>query len=487
MEAPNEPRAGTTGRRDFLAALLSGATALGGQVAAKSRPNILFICTDDQAWWTLHCAGNAEASTPHVDRLRRQGAYFSNAFVAAPVCSPSRATTFSGRYGTEVGITDVLSEKDPNGLPLDTVIWPKVLADAGYYTGLIGKWHVGADDRHYPTHFGFRYFAGFRTGAGTSIDPDVESDFKIKRIPGYTAEILTDLAIRFLRDRRGEPFSLNVHYWEPHMNQRQHTPDGDRTWLPVPDDIWKHFESLNPNIPNPDFPNLDIARVKRMTREYLASVASVDRSVGRLLDALDELGIADNTIVIYTGDNGFNIGHNGIWHKGNGWWITTTNRDANRPNLYDNSIHVPCLIRWPGVTRPGALIRQTVSTVDWYPTILGMTGLQRPAHIALRGHDFTPLLRGRKVPWDNDLYAEYSTRKYGKADLRMYRTPQWKLIRDFLNPGKDELYHLAKDPAETTNLAGSNSGEAGKMRTELESRLLAVMRRIGDPLAAAHA
>jgi len=267
------------------------------------------------------------------------------------------------------------------------------------------------------------------------------------------------------------------------MNQRQHTPDGDRTWLPVPDDIWERFRNLRPAIPNPDFPHLDVPRVKRMTREYLASVASVDRSVGRLLNALDELKIADNTIVIYTGDNGFNIGHNGIWHKGNGWWITTTNRDGNRPNLYDNSIHVPCIVRWPGAGRPGAVIRETVSTVDWYPTILSMTGVPRPGAVTLRGRDFTPLLEGRKVAWNNGLYAEYSTRKYGKADLRMYRTPDWKLIRDFLNRGNDELYHLAKDPAETTNLIGSSDDAVRKVKTELETRLLTAMRRIGEPLA----
>lgn len=267
------------------------------------------------------------------------------------------------------------------------------------------------------------------------------------------------------------------------MNQRQHTPDGDRTWLPVPDEIWAHFRTLEPKIPNPDFPNLDLPRVRRMTVEYLASVASVDRSVGRLLNALDELRLSDNTIVIYTGDNGFNIGHNGIWHKGNGWWILTTNRDGNRPNLYDNSIHVPCVIRWPGVVRPGMVVRETVSTVDWYPTILSMTGVPSPSHVVLRGRDFTRLLRNRKGAWDNDLYAEYSTRRYGKADLRMYRTPDWKLVRDFLNPGKDELYHLANDPAETTNLIDSTGNEVRRIKSELEAKLLAAMRRIGEPLA----
>jgi uncharacterized sulfatase len=474
--------ANAIGRRRFMAGLLGGAAAFAGQISSRRRPNILFICTDDQAYWTLHCAGNANAMTPHVDQLRAQGAYFSNAFVAAPVCSPSRATTLSGRFGTEVGITDVLGDKDP-GLPADTVIWPRVLSDAGYFTGLIGKWHLGAGDQHYPTRFGFRYFAGFRTGAGTSIDPDVECDGKVQRVPGFTAEILTDLAIRFMRERGQEPFSLNVHYWEPHMNQRQHTPDGDRTWLPVPDEIWQHFRTLSPAIPNPDFPHLDVPRVKRMTVEYLASVASVDRSVGRLLASLDELKLAENTVVVYTGDNGFNIGHNGIWHKGNGWWILTTNRDGNRPNLYDNSIHVPCIMRWPGVIRPGTVIPETISTVDWYPTILSMTGVPRPPQSTLRGMDFTPLLRRGKVTWDNDLYAEYSTRKYGNADLRMYRTPHWKLIRDFHNTGKDELYHLAKDPAETTNLIESPGKEIHNIRATLDTKLLATMHQIGDPLA----
>lgn len=471
-------------RREFLATLLSTPLALAAQKGRTRRPNIVFVCTDDQAYWALGCQGNRDARTPNIDRLRREGAYFANSFVAAPVCSPSRATTLSGRYGTEVGITDVISpQQDPDlGLPTETVTWPQVLAEAGYFTGLVGKWHLGTADRHHPTKRGFCYFAGFRSGAGTSIDPDVEIDGKVRRVPGFTCDVLTDLAIQFLRDRRQQPFSLNLHFWEPHANQRQRTPDGDRTWLPVAEEVWRSFRNLDPAIPNPDFPNLDIARVKRMTAEYLASVANMDRNVGRLLNVLDELRLSDNTIVIFTSDNGFNIGHHGIWHKGNGWWILTNNRDGNRPNLYDNSLHVPCIIRWPGVAKPGDSIEQTISTVDWYPTILSMAGVPLP-HVTIRGRDLTPLLRKTRVNWNNDLYAEYSTRRYGKADLRMYRTQDWKLIRDFYNRGKDRLYHFAVDHDETSNLIDAPDSAIKRMRQDLESKLLAMMRRIGDPLA----
>jgi choline-sulfatase len=473
-------------RRDLLRTLLTAPLlSRGGAAAAPRRPNIVFICTDDQAYWSLGCEGNRDAKTPVIDRLRSQGAHVANSFVAAPVCSPSRATTFSGRYGSEVGITDVINPaKDPDlGLPDGMMTWPKVLSDAGYFTGLIGKWHLGTAARHHPTKRGFRYFAGFPSSGETSIDPDVEIDGKVRRIPGFTSEVLTDLAIDFVRAHKSGPFLLNLHFWAPHANQRQSTPDGDRTWLPVQDQVWRSFQNLNPAIPNPDYPHLDIARVRRMTTEYLASVASVDVALKRLLGVLDELNLAGNTVVIFTSDNGFNIGHHGIWHKGNGWWILTTNRDGNRNNLYDNSLHVPCIIRWPGVIKPGSTVRQTVSTVDWYPTILSMAGLTKPASAVLRGRDFTPLLRGESRSWNNDLYAEYSTRRYGKADLRMYRTPEWKLIRDFFNPGSDELYHLATDPAEAANLIGSSDEQIRRIRDELDTKLLKKMREVGDPLA----
>ena len=186
------------------------------------------------------------------------------------------------------------------------------------------------------------------------------------------------------------------------------------------------------------------------------------------------------------------MGHNGIWHKGNGRWILNSTRGldgdderANRPNMYDNSLRVPTAIRWPGVTEPGSRIEQTVSILDWFPTICAMAGVDVPLGTTIRGRDFAPLLRGKRPRWDNDLYGEYSQHHYTKAELRMYRTPEWKLVRDFLRPNKDELYHLASDPAEDLN--SIDAPEFQEIRKKLDARLLARMKELRDPLLKAPA
>jgi uncharacterized sulfatase len=382
-----------------------------------------------------------------------------------------------------LGITDWLNPGNKRitdegylGLDPHLVTWPEVLASHGYYNALIGKWHLGMADRFHPTRTGFDEFIGFRNGGARPQDPVLEVDGENRKFEGLLTDILTDKAIGFLHENRKRRFLLSLHYRAPHS-----------PWLPVADADWAPYADLDPTIPNPDYPDLDIERVKKMTREYLASTSGVDRNLGRLLDALDELELADNTVVIFTSDHGYTMGHNGIWHKGNGHWVTKAMRGISgidprkaRPNLYDNTLRVPAIVRWPGVVKPGRVIDETVTNLDWYPTLLAMAGTRPPAGETIRGRNFLPLLEGKDIPWDNDLYAEYSQHHYTQAHLRMYRTPTWKLVRDFKNEGKDELYHLAADPAENHNLIDDET-HAG-VKQSLETKLLAVLRRIGDPL-----
>jgi uncharacterized sulfatase len=184
------------------------------------------------------------------------------------------------------------------------------------------------------------------------------------------------------------------------------------------------------------------------------------------------------------------MGHNGIWHKGNGHWVLTENPKATynvpegqRPNMYDNSIRVPTAVRWPGVVQPGTVITETVANIDWYPTIVEMAGLSVPPGVTIRGRSIVPLLKGERPEWDNDFHAEYSTRHQSYTHMRMYRTAEWKLIRDFLDPSRDELYNLKDDPEETKNLIGGTSPEVRRAIEELQARMVARMREIGDPVA----
>ena len=443
---------------------------------AQQRPNVLFIFTDDQAPWALGLSGHPYADTPNMDALFERGAYLTNSFTVTPVCSPSRASLFTSRYGSELGITDWLRPTNEPRLGLDPAIvtWPEILQKAGYKTGLVGKWHLGLLDRFHPTKQGFDHFMGFRGGGAATSNPrleqvGVERDFK-----GLTADILTDEALDFLKNNRHETFALCIFYRAPHTR-----------WLPVADEDWAPFADLDPEIPNPDYPNLDTERVKRMTREYLASVRTVDRNLGRVMKYVDESGLAENTIIIYSSDHGYNMGHSGVWHKGNGHYVLTKNPpasanvpDGQHPNMWDRSIKVPTSVVWPGVIEPGTRIDETVKNLDWLPTIAEMARAELPSDLTYRGRSIVPLLKGTARKWDNGLFAEYSTHHQTRTEMRMYRTPRWKLVRDFLNPERDELYDLKKDPAEATNLIRERK-HAGKIR-ELHARIVENMRRTSD-------
>jgi uncharacterized sulfatase len=220
-------------------------------------------------------------------------------------------------------------------------------------------------------------------------------------------------------------------------------------------------------------------------REYLASVAALDRNIGRLLAVVDELKLREDTIIVFTSDHGYNIGQHGIWHKGNGHYILNANKNTpngdksiQRPNVFDTSLRTPTAIRWPRRIKAGIEITQTINNLDWFPTLLALAGVELPKGLLIRGRDFSPLLAGKSIKWDNDLYVEWSQHHYTQTHLRMYRTPEWKLVRDFLNAGKDELYNLKADPGESKNLIGDPA--TNTIRQQLEAKLLAKMRANND-------
>lgn len=448
----------------------------------KKRPNVIFLLCDDMAPWAFS-AEHPDARTPNLDRLCKEGIRLSQYFSSSAVCSPARASLLTGCYNTEVGVPDILGEDD-TGLEVGQPSFAKEFLNAGYATALFGKWHLGHQDRQHPTMHGYQEFKGFRIGGITSKDPKVEIDGVEQRVEGYTSDILTNYALDFISGKAAndQPFLVSVHYWAPHANQGVLT-ENDRTWHPLPDEDWKYFKDLDPVIPNPDYPKLDIHRVKRMTREYLASVHSVDRNVGRLLEQLETLGIADNTIVIFSSDNGFNIGHNGIWHKGNGWWILTDNR-GDRPNLYDNSLRVPCMVRWPEQIPAGQVCHRVINSMDWYPTLMQMCGLGDPSDQRVRGRNSLPLLCGDTADWNDDLFAQYSMWDWnqGGAQLRAYRTPEWKIVVDRKGIIKNELYNIRLDPDEHFNRWDDPDSSVQQAKKDLLKKMEDRMQAIRDPL-----
>ena len=491
-------RTGQNGRvHRFLLSILAALTACAPRGAAVShptdrpntdRPNIVFILTDDQAPWAIGRAAGSprDLRTPNMDRLAREGAFLPNAFVVTPVCSPSRAALLTGRYGSEVGITEWINPRSEPEVGLDPalVTWPALLRRAGYATALVGKWHLGTRAASHPRHFGYQEFRGFLGGGTRPRDPVLEVDGQSGVVAGFEPEIFAGYAVDFIRRHREGPFLLSLHFRAPHA-----------PWLPLPEVDWAPYRGLDPELPDSAYPGLDVPRVKTMMREYLASVASVDRAVGAVLGALDSLGIAGRTIVVFTSDNGYSVGHGGIWHKGNGHWIVTDPPAATpkvpvgqRPNMFDRSLRVPTAVRWPGTISPGTVVQGTVSNLDWYPTLLAAAGVRSPESTLVRGRDAGPLLAGRSpAGWSDDLYAEYSTRHQSRTHMRAMRAGGWKLVRDLLDPARDELYALTRDPEERTNLIASEASAARAALATLDAALRERMRMLGDTLATGRA
>lgn len=470
------------------------------------RPNILIVYTDDQAAWALGTAVRrgwfqdvTAASTPNMDRLANEGVIFRNSFCTTPVCSPARAAVMTGRYASELGISDFIPQPGHklfdanNQIALDpdsTTTFAEVLQKNGYNTGLVGKWHLGdwtGPDRqkYHPTNHGFDYFMGL-TGGGTSPrNPELEEHGIVRRFDGLTTDILTDRVLQFIRTSQAaeqvKPFLLCLHTRAPHG-----------AWLPVAPEDWQPYESLEARIPNPEYPDLNVMRMKRQMREYLASTSGVDRNLGRIMELLDQLQITRQTVVIFTSDHGYNMGHNGIWHKGNGIWATKSPpRDTHRgvhvisakyrPNLDDHSLRVPLIVCWPGQFPPGTEVNATVSSLDLFPTILELANVPHPPQITLRGRSLVPWLRGQPPDiWNNDLYAEYHMINYAHADLRCYRTPRFKIVTDSHNDGCNEFFDLGNDPNETTNLIKNNRPEIRREIADLKRMLNDVKSQISN-------
>jgi len=452
------------------------------------KPNVLFIVADDMGAWTLGSSKNANSFTPVLDKLAEQGALFTNAFSVSVVCSPSRAALISGRYPSESNVLDIIPQESKNGLDTSLILWPELLKDSGYKTALVGKWHLGEAPEAFPENRGYSKFSGFLHGGLLSKEPILRLEGKDTVFTNkYTPDVLADLTMGYIDEFEDKPWAISLHFWAPHANTRFpkgfSPPYDDRSWLPMQDQDMEYWRHLKLELPEPDFPNLNIERTERMMREYLSSVYSVDRNVGRILDYLQELGLNKNTIVIFTSDHGYMMGHHGLWHKGNGRWLTYDEKEPsgiyidNRPNMYDNSLRVPFIVKWPEKIKSGTRISETVTLLDCFPTLLEMTGIEQPTDLILSGKSFMPLLSdARTTDWDNTFYGQYKS-------LRCIQTREWKFIIDNDNFVRNELYHLLNDPNEQNNLINSRLSFVLENKNKLQKQLFEKMKEIGDFLS----
>jgi len=394
-------------------ALLSGC---GGPASplAGTRPNILFVLADDLRWDGLGAYGNASVRTPHLDTLAGEGLRFDAFYVASPVCQGSRAAFLTGLYPHQAGIEQKqLRQRIGAGVPTLATH----LAEAGYVTGFVGKAHLGGD----PSRWGFHESPLYLPGSAGAFDPRERTrlfvDGREEKVEGHLPERLVDAAVGFVVRHRDEHWLLWLAPTSPHFPYEAHP------------DFPYRFDDLTPP---PGYPPGEAVGLKTFWEGYYSLISRLDRELGRLLARLEELGLAENTLVLVTSDNGLMLGsHGGV---GKAVW-------------YEEATRVPALLRWPGRVAAGSTAKSFVSSVDLLPTLLELAGLEVPAD--LEGRSFLPALAGE--PTRSLVYSEWVTPGRGRR-WAMVRDRRYKLAE--VPGGSDHLYDLERDPHELENRIG---------------------------------
>ncbi|MEF9959280.1 MAG: sulfatase-like hydrolase/transferase [Niameybacter sp.] len=466
------------------------------------KPNIVVIISDDHGHWALGCAGNKELQTPHLDRIAQGGIRFENLFCASPVCSPARASLFTGKIPSQHGVHDWISkghanESDASEALLQEMYKEKVetkfswitqqlkgdhainyleghtcfteiLTKIGYTCGLSGKWHLG--DSATP-QLGFSYWQTIALGGDHYYNAAVLKDGKFDILPEgkYLTDHITDKAMDFLETQKNkeEPFYLSVHYTAPHApwDKSEHPEEFYSLYENCP------FESVEDEEGHPWGPyhshtKEQMKQAKEYSlRGYYAAISAMDKGIGEILDYLDEQGLAEDTIIFFTGDNGMSVGQHGIIGKGNGTFPM---------NMYDTAVKVPGLLRYPRGIKGGQVKDELVSHYDIMPTLLDYLQVDHNIDLAeLPGRSFLPVLKSEEPVDQGEIII---MDEYGPT--RMIRTKEWKYIHRYPY-GDHELYDLKNDPQEKINLVKSPEHRA--KREELLARLETWYYKYADP------
>ena len=417
---------------------------------AAARPNIIFILVDDLRWDALGCMGHPFVKTPNIDRIAKEGALFRNFFVSIPLCSPSRGSFLTGQYPHTHGVID---NADHSALSHKLITFPRLLHDAGYETACIGKWHMGNDDSPRP---GFDRWVSFK-GQGAYENPVLNVDGKAAKVDGYMTDLLNEHALNFVKAEHKKPFLLYL----PHKAVHGPFTPAKRHKELYADEPIKSAPSLNDSLegkPAATRPLENAAAKKpkaakqgkasegggngghvpqKTIRDQLRALAAVDEGLGQLFKALEAANQLENTLIIFSSDNGFFWGEHGFGDKR---WA------------YDESIRDPLLMRYPKLIKPGTTLDQFVLNIDLPPTLLELAGAPIPK--AIQGRSLLPLFGDAKAPWRTSFLTEYFQEKqYPRVPTwQAVRTDRWKYIQYVDLKDMDELYDLKADPYEMKNL-----------------------------------
>ena len=442
-------------------------TASACAAESPARSNVVLIMTDNHGPWTLGCYGNEEIRTPHIDRLAKEGTLFTRAFANNAVCSPTRATWLTGLVPSQHGVHRYLSagraQIGPNAYCTigEFQTLPKVLKDAGYVCGLSGKWHLGGN--LHPQE-GFSFWITKPHGHSKGFyDQEVIEDGRVRNEPKYLTGLWTERGIQFIQQNKDHPFFLMLAYNGPYGL-------GGAMFEPIRNRHRQYYSGLKMNTfprkaPHPwlhSQRNL-INNVQAM-RKYAAETSAIDDGVGEIMAALEKHGLDDDTLVVFTADQGLAGGHSGFWGMG----------DHTRPlTAYDWTMHIPLIFRHPGRIAAGQRSDLLVSNYDFLPSLLHYLGLEEklPTMPESPGRNFASVLRGESITWDNVVFYEFE-------NVRAVRTERWKYI-ERIHQEPNELYDLKSDAGERNNLYGKT--EHAEVQRQLKTRLDRFFQRYADP------
>ena len=428
------------------------------KISKIKQPNFLFVLVDDQPFDAIGISGRYPfLKTPNIDRLAKEGANVKNFFVTQSICSPSRASFLTGTYPHIHGVNQNNKHVDPNWE--EFAPYSSHLQKGGYETAHVGKIHMAHSKGKAHIRPGFDYWFSF-IGQGKYFDPPVNENGREYQEKGYMTDILTDKAITWLKEKRdtNKPFSLNLWHkavHQPHLPAPRHTDLYVDEELPSPPydthkEIFKgkpewqrkksYGFSWKKNLPIPsELPEQEWPINYDKNMQLLRCIAAIDESLGRVLTTLEEMGELDNTVIIYSSDNGYFMGEHTFLDK----------RLA-----YENSMRVPMLIRYPKIIKQNTQIKEQCLNIDLAPTILDLAGLKTPDY--MQGESMVDLLNGKNVKdWRKAILFEYyvdSYWPYAGPNQIAVRTERYKLVDSFLANDIDELYDLKNDPGEMNNL-----------------------------------
>ena len=421
------------------------------------KKNIVFIITDDQGYWSLGSYGNKDVISPNLDNLAENGVRFENFFCVSPVCSPARASIFTGRIPSQHGVHDWLDEhhKDTCQYLQGQDTFVKILADNGYNCCLSGKWHLG-DSAHIQQ--GFKEWYVHEKGGGPYYNAPMYKNGTLVHEKKYITDAVTEYGIDFIERQKDSdsPFYLSLHYTAPHAPWDENNHPADLL------DLYKDCEfkscpreKYHPWKIRETFEGTEEER-KKILRGYFGAITGVDRQVKNVVDKLKELNMLEDTVIIFTSDNGMNMGHHGIFGKGNGTFPQ---------NMYESSVKIPMIIYNPSLFKKGRVLEGLYSHYDIFPTLMEMLDIKYTPKINLPGKSFYKVLTAKEPETNNDVvvFDEY-------GPTRMIRNKNWKYIHRYPF-GPHELYDLANDKDEKVNLVDNPEYEEKllEMRNRLES------------------